>query len=97
MEEKRDIKSYFEGVLENINIILDRNFYKDNDKQTLISIRLQIENWYKTYQEKNTLICIQPKELEKFELEITDFLINILKLNQSKRIMLKDCYMILGN
>ena len=73
MEKQRDINSYFQGVLENINIILDNNFYSDDDKKSLESVKLKIENWYAVYKEKNTLNGIEPKELENIGFEITDF------------------------
>ena len=49
MEEQRDIKSYFDGVLENIDIILENNFYKIENKDNLKDIRKKIDNWYNTY------------------------------------------------
>lgn len=70
---QRDIKSYFEGVLENIDIILDNSFYKDEDKEGLKYVKLKIKDWYKIYMEKNTLKGIEPDELKKIDLEITDF------------------------
>jgi len=73
MNSDRDIKSYFDGVLENIDIILDNSFYKDKDKESLIFVKTKIEHWYKTYKEKNTLTGILPKELEIIGFEITDF------------------------
>lgn len=73
MKEQRDIKSYFDGVLENISIILKNDFYKNEDKSIFNFIKVKIENWYKIYIEENTLKGIEPKELEYIELEITDF------------------------
>ena len=73
MKEQRDIKSYFDGVLENIIIILKSDFYKEEDKNIFNEIKVKIENWYKNYIEENTLKGIEPKELEYIGLEITDF------------------------
>ena len=73
MKEQRDIKSYFDGVLENIVIILKSDFYKEKDKKVFNEIKVKIENWYKSYIEENTLKNIEPKELEYIGLEITDF------------------------
>lgn len=73
IKKSRNIDSYFKGVIENIEIILDNNFYKVEDKENLKFVKSKIENWYKNYQAKNTLKCIEPKELENIELEITDF------------------------
>ena len=70
---ERDIESYFDGVLENIDIILDNSFYKDEDKEGLKYVKLKIKDWYKIYMEKNTLKGIEPDELKKIDLEITDF------------------------
>ena len=72
MNKDRDIKSYFEGVLENIDIILQDSFYKQYNKDTIKEIRNKINNWYKSYKEKKTLKYIEPKELEYIQLEITD-------------------------
>ncbi len=72
-EKPRDAKSYFDGVLENINIILCNNFYKNEDKENLKFVKAKIENWYKIYKKENTLKSIDFKELENLELEITDF------------------------
>lgn len=70
---ERDIESYFDGILENIDIILDNVFYKDEDKEGLKYVKLKIKDWYKIYMEKNTLKGIEPDELKKIDLEITDF------------------------
>ena len=70
---KRDIISYFEGVLENIDIILKKSYYKDDDKQNLISARKIIENWYNNYKETDSLIGIDVNDLKNVGLEITDF------------------------
>ena len=35
--------------------------------------QLKIKDWYKIYMEKNTLKGIEPDELKKIDLEITDF------------------------
>lgn len=72
MVKDRDIKSYFDGVLENIDTILQDSFYKLENKDTIIEIRKKINNWYNTYKEKETLKYIKPKELEYIQLEITD-------------------------
>ena len=39
MVKDRDIKSYFNGVLENIDIILQDNFYRLENKDTIKEIR----------------------------------------------------------
>ena len=73
MEKQRDINSYFEGILENINIILDNSFYSNDDKKNLEYVKLEVETWYISYKEKNTLKCIQPNKLKNIGIEITDF------------------------
>ena len=50
---ERDIESYFDGILENIDIILDNVFYKDEDKEGLKYVKLKIKDWYKIYLEIN--------------------------------------------
>ena len=72
MEEQRDIKSYFNGVLENIDIILENNFYKIENKDNLKDIRKKIDNWYNTYKEKKSLKYIDHKELKYIAFEITE-------------------------
>lgn len=72
MEKDRDIKSYFDGVLENIDIILQDRFYKLENKDTIKEIKNKINNWYNIYKTKKTLKFIEPKELEYIQLEITD-------------------------
>ena len=72
MVKDRDIKSYFNGVLENIDIILQDNFYKLENKDTIKEIRNKINNWYNTYKEKKTLKYIDAKELEYIDIEITE-------------------------
>lgn len=69
--ENQNIKSYFEGVLENIDIILNNNFYKNKDN--LITVRKSIAKWYDGYKKHQTLKEIDPKELKNLDLEITDF------------------------
>ena len=82
MKEKRDIKSYFDGVLENINIILENDFY--TDKKNLKDVKILIEKWYKSYKEKKTLRGINPKELENIGFEITDFFDRYLTIESVK-------------
>ena len=41
---ERDIESYFDGILENIDIILDNSFYKDEDKEGLKYVKLKIKD-----------------------------------------------------
>ena len=65
--EERDIKSYFEGVIENIDIILNNDFYKIDDKKKLIPVREDINKWYKDYIKNNTLKNIKP-EIKKSHL-----------------------------
>lgn len=72
MDKKRDINSFFNGALDNIDIILENDFYELENKKNLKEIRKKIKNWYKTYQDKKTLKDIEPKELEFIALEITD-------------------------
>ena len=71
--EERDIKSYFEGVIENIDIILKNDFYKIDDKKKLIPVREDINKWYKDYIKNNTLKNIKPETLENIGYEISDF------------------------
>lgn len=73
MSKQRDTNSYFQGVLENINIILNNNLYKDIDKENLKFIKLKIENWYESYKENKTLKGINPNLLKSIDTEITDF------------------------
>ncbi len=92
MDKERDIDSYFDGILENIDIILKIDFYKKKDKNIIKSIRKKISNWYNIYNKKNTLIGISPKELEYIDLEITDFFdkyfkIESVKENYSERLL----------
>lgn len=70
-KEERNIKSYFEGVIENIDIILNDDFYKQDDKKCLISIRPEIEKWFDDYLKNNTLKNINPETLKDMGLEIT--------------------------
>ena len=72
MDKERDTKSYFDGIIENIDIILTNDLYKLENKDTIKEIRNKIINWYNTYKTKRTLKYIEPKELEYIALEITD-------------------------
>lgn len=69
--KKRDTNSYFEGVISNIDIILNSDFYKDKD--SLNEVKTKIIKWYDSYKKNKTLKEISPKELEDIDLEITDF------------------------
>lgn len=73
MNKERSIESYFNGVLKNIDIILNSDFYKKSDVKNLNKVKLKMKKWYKNYKVKNTLTGINPKELEYMDLEITDF------------------------
>lgn len=68
----RNIDSYFKGVIENIDIILNNDFYKKEDKHELISVKNKIISWQENYKTKKSLIGIDPKDLEYIDLEITD-------------------------
>lgn len=68
----RNIDSYFKGVIENIDIILNNDFYKKEDKHELISVKNKIVSWQENYKTKKSLIGIDPKDLEYIDLEITD-------------------------
>lgn len=69
--KKRDTNSYFEGVISNIDIILNSDFYKDKD--SLSEVKTKIIKWYDSYKKSKTLKEIDPKELKNIDLEITDF------------------------
>ena len=92
MEKQRNINLYFQGVLENINIILNNNFYKEEDKLILKYVKLEIEKWYEIYKEENTLKGIAPEELKNIGFEITDFfdkymIIESVKENYAERLL----------
>ena len=46
----RNIKSYFEGVIENIDIILTNDFYEN--KNELSNVKKEIMNWYDKYNKR---------------------------------------------
>ena len=71
MENKRNIKSYFEGILNNIDIILKDDFYEE--KENLINVQEIIEKWYSEYLQSKSLKNIDYKKLEYMKIEITDF------------------------
>lgn len=81
---KRDIKSYFEGVLDNIDIILKSDFYKIGDKEYLFDIKNIFYDWYNFYVENNSLNGIDSKKIEYLDLEITDFFDKYVKLESVK-------------
>jgi len=70
---KRNIDSYFEAIIENINIIMNNDFYDEKDKINLEDVKEKMKKWYKTYKEEETLKNIDIKTLEYIDLEITDF------------------------
>ena len=72
--KERHIKSYFEGVILNIDIILNNNFYENKD--SLNKVKNKVIKWYDSYKKHETLKEINPKELENMDLEITDFFAN---------------------
>ena len=51
--ENRDTNSYFEGVISNIDIILNSDFYKDKD--SLNEVKTKIIKWYDSYKKSKTL------------------------------------------
>lgn len=67
----RDIKSYFEEVIENIDIILKENFYENKDD--LYNVKKEIVKWYDNYKTDNPLKHIEPEKLKELDIEITDF------------------------
>ena len=68
---QRDINSYFEGIIENLDIIENSSFYED--KEDLLSIKELVNNWFDDYKKNNTLKGIDVKDLEKIDMEITDY------------------------
>ena len=68
----KDINSYFDNVLENLDIILKNKFYNLENRGTIKEIKQKIINWYDSYKDKKTLKYISPKDLEYIALEITD-------------------------
>ena len=73
VDKPRNTSSFFDGVLENIDIILNSNFYADEDKINFNKLKEKIESWYTVYKEANTLKGIEVKDLKEIELEIADF------------------------
>ncbi len=71
MDNKRSISSYFEGVFQNIDIILNNDFY--SDKYNLNQVKDKVKKWYSSYNKTKSLKSINPEELKELELEITDF------------------------
>lgn len=84
MKNEKDIKSYFNDILKNIDIILENSFYKENDKENLKNIKNLINKWYKSYLDSNKLIEIEPKKLEYIDLEITDFFAKYIETESAK-------------
>ncbi len=89
MDKTRNINSYFEGVIENIDIILNDNFYQN--KEALYDVKSRAIEWYDSYRKFNTLTNIDPNELKDMDLEITDFFaqyvaIEPVKTNYSERL-----------
>ncbi len=68
---ERDVNSYFDGIISNIDTILNNDFYKN--KKQLNIVKTEIIKWYDSYKEYKTLKKISPKTLEDLDLEITDF------------------------
>lgn len=71
MNNNRDINSYFDGVINNINIILNNDFY--DNKDNLEEVKNKVLEWQEDYKKNNTLKGISVKDLEYLDLEITDF------------------------
>lgn len=68
---ERNIESYFEGIIENLEKIENSSFYEN--KEDLLSIKELVNNWFEDYKKNNTLTGIDVKDLEKIDLEITDY------------------------
>ena len=71
MKRKRGIRSYFVGVLKNIDIISKSDFYED--KQELLEIRNSIEEWYCDYKKNKSLKSINSQVLKDIDQTITDY------------------------
>lgn len=83
MESRRDINSYFDGVLNNIDTILNDDFYEN--KESLLSVRKKILKWYDSYKKSKSLKKIDPNELKDLDLEITDFFARYVKIEPVKQ------------
>lgn len=70
MKDYKEINSFFLGVLENIDIIMNNDFYVD--KGELLEARKKVQKWYDNFKKNKTLKGIEPKELEFIDLAITD-------------------------
>lgn len=87
--KEREINSYFEGVILNIDIILNNSFYKN--KTSLNEVKNKVIKWCDSYKKYKTLKKIHPRELENMDLEITVFFaqyvtIEPLKENYAERL-----------
>ena len=65
-----EINMFFVRIMDNIDIILNNDFYKN--KGNLDKVKEKIQNWYDNFKENNTLKSISAKDLEFVDLEITD-------------------------
>ena len=74
MTNARAINSYFIGVVENIDLILNDKFY--DNKENLKNVKLKIQKWYDSYKMNDSLKNIDPEELKYLSLEITDYFAN---------------------
>lgn len=72
-----EINSLFLKVLEDIDLIMNDDFY--NEKSSLLSVKEIIQNWYNNFQEQKTLKAINPENLKFADLEITDLFDKYLK------------------
>lgn len=82
MNNNRDINSYFDGVINNINIILNNEFYSNKDN--LEDVKNKVISWQKDYKKNNTLKGIDVKDLEYLDLEITDFFADYVAIEPAK-------------
>ena len=70
MKNYEEINSFFIETLENMDNILNNDFYEN--KGNLIKAREKVQNWYDNFKNNKTLKNIEPKDLEFIDLEITD-------------------------
>ena len=74
MERQRNVNSYFVGVLENIDLILKNDFYKNDDKLVLKKVKIKVKKWHKSYIETETLTKIKPEVIKYIDNSLSKFL-----------------------
>lgn len=76
-EELIEIDELFLTIIKTVDLMLGSDFY--TEKQAILGIKENIENWYANFKVKDSLLGISVENLKNLDLEITEIFSKYIK------------------